>query len=64
MVTGQNTVLKVWMNGHGQSPGTYFQYVLASSHFLGHFRGIFESVHALHFSHFKLTVKTRYNSIH
>ena len=47
------TVLKVWMDGHGRRPATYFQYVLASSHFLGHFRGILESVHALLFSHFK-----------
>ena len=46
-------VLKVWMDGHGLRPGTYFQYVLASSHFLGHFGGILESVHALLFSHFK-----------
>ena len=22
-------VLKVWMDGHGRRPGTYFQYVLA-----------------------------------
>ena len=46
-------VLKVWMDGHGRRPGTYFQYVLASSHFLGHFGEILESVHALLFSHFK-----------
>ena len=43
---------KVWMDGHGWRPGTYFQYVLASSHFLGHFGEILESVHALLFSHF------------
>ena len=42
-------MLKVWMDGHGRRPGTYFQYVLASSHFLGHFGGILESVHALLF---------------
>ena len=42
------------MDGHGWRPGPYFRYVLAfSSHFLGHFRGILESVHALLFSHFK-----------
>ena len=46
-------MLKVWMDGHGRRPGTYFQYVLASSHFLDHFGGILESVHALLFSHFK-----------
>ena len=48
-----DTVLEVWMDGHGRCPGTYFQYVLASSHFLGDFGGILESVHALLFSHFK-----------
>ena len=47
------SVLKVWMDGHGRHPGTYFQYVLVSSHFLGHFGGILENVHALLFSHFK-----------
>ena len=48
-----STVLKVWMDGHGWRPGTHFQYVLSSSHFLDHFEGILESVHALLFSHFK-----------
>ena len=46
-------LLTVWMDGHERRPGTYFQYVLASSHFLGNFGGILESVHALLFSHFK-----------
>ena len=41
------------MDGHGRRPGTYFQYVLASSHFLDNFGGLLESVHALLFSHFK-----------
>ena len=37
-------VLKVWMDGHGWRPGTYFQYVLSPSYFLGKFGGILESV--------------------
>ena len=41
------SVLKVWMDGHGRRPGTYFKYVLASSHFLGNFWEILESVQAL-----------------
>ena len=51
--TVQYAVLKVWMDGHGRRPGTYFQHVLASSHFWGHFGGILESVQALLIWHFK-----------
>ena len=58
-------MLKVWMDGHGRRPGTYFQYVPASSHFLGHYGGILESVHALLFSHFKhCAVRFKCNFIH
>ena len=45
--------LKVWMDGHGRVSRQCFEYVLAFSHFLGHFGGILESVHPLLFSHFK-----------
>ena len=28
-----SSVLKVWMDGHGRRPGTYFQYVLAEIYY-------------------------------
>ena len=48
--------LKVWMDGHGRRPGTYFPICVGCQRpatFQTHFGERLESVHALHFSHFK-----------